>query len=101
MYVANSKKNIIPSTMPVKKPFFAPSAVALVSFLLYLSTSFSSPANAKTVRMEDRTSSATAPAPAYCFCSSVVNLDVSCAGMESINVNDQESLLMKSINVND
>ena len=85
MYVANSKKNIIPSMMPVKKPFFAPSAVAVVSFLLYFSTSFSSPANAKTVRMEDRTSSATAPALAYCFCSSVVNLDVSCAG---INVND-------------
>ena len=45
-------------------------------FILYLSVSLCSPPKATTVLMEDRTSSATAPADAYEFCSLTVNVAI-------------------------
>lgn len=75
-YMAKRKKKRRPVRMPVKNPFLSPSLVAISSFWLNRFTSFFSPAKASTVRMEERTSSATAPAPAYCFCSLLVNTAV-------------------------
>ena len=77
-YMAKSRKKRRPVNIPVKKPFLTPSLVAICSFRVYLATSFSSPEKASTVLMEERTSSATEPAPAYCFCSLVVNEATDC-----------------------
>ena len=46
----------------------------LIQRHFYLSVSLCSPPKATTVLMEDRTSSATAPADAYAFCSLTVNV---------------------------
>ena len=75
-YIAKSKKKRIAVRIPDMNPFLAPSLVADFNFSSYLWLSFSSPPNAKTVLMEEMTSSAMAPAPAYFFCSRLVNFAV-------------------------
>ena len=73
-YTCSSVVSVLPSNWfrLTHWPCFSPPKLITCS-IFYLSISFCCPPNATTVQMEERASSATAPAEAYCFNPSLLN----------------------------
>ena len=70
----------LPPSLPPSLPHHLYSKTSEPSHKTHRSISLRSPPKVATVRKEERTSSAIAPADAYSFCSWLVNAAVSCGG---------------------